>query len=834
MSGLAGEHEHPHFGRVANPRCTYRVQLSKDFTFDDASGCADYLASLGVSRLYCSPILQAAPDSSHGYDVVDPTRVNDDLGGEAGLERMGSHLRREGLDLMIDIVPNHMATVVPANRWWWDILKHGISSAYAGFFDVNWNPPVPSLKGKVLLGVLADRYGQELESDQISLERREDEVVVRYHDYVFPIAPESLDGMQLDSVLHDRDAFDSVLQRQHYRLAYWRTAQAEVNYRRFFTIHTLIGLRVEKEEVLRESHRLVFELVERGLVAGLRVDHIDGLIEPITYLQRLRKAAPGSYLVVEKVLDYSERLPDSFAVDGTTGYDFIGHVDGLFVDSDQEQTMTSLYHAFTGESQPFPELVRSCKQEMMDTELSPDLERLTNLLVSICEGHRQQRDRTRRELRDAVREVATAFAVYRTYVRPGTPRSDEDIRQVRLAVEESGRRRPDIDPALLAFVGDLLMLEFEGASEIEFSARFQQFTPAVMAKGVEDTAFYRYHRLVSLNEVGGDPGVFGRPVEGFHDYCAHIAAAWPGTMLTLSTHDTKRSADIRARLHLLSEMPAKWEGAVRSWAEHNERYRTQGYPDRNLEYLMYQTLVGAWPIDVERLDRFLLKAAREGKAHTSWIDPVPAYEEALADFAGNVMSDAEFMNELQTFIGRNQIVSLGRVTSLAQTTLLLTCPGVPDLYQGSELWDLSLVDPDNRRPVDYERRRTLLNEVRAAPVSEVLARSDEGAPKLWLIARILEHRRSRPELFGSSSYQPLAAVGVKARHAVSFVRGDLAVVVPRLLFGLGGDWADTTVELPAGRWANLLTGRVEIPGGPTRVGVLLEEFPVAVLARKQA
>jgi (1->4)-alpha-D-glucan 1-alpha-D-glucosylmutase len=816
-----------------NPRCTYRLQLSSDFPFQAAADCAKYVASLGVSHLYCSPVLQAAPGSSHGYDVVDPTRINDELGGEPGFHQMVSQLRGEGLDLMIDIVPNHMATVVPANRWWWDILKHGLSSRYAGFFDINWEPPVPSLKGKVLLGVLSDRYGRELESGRLALDRQDDEVIVRYHDDVFPVSPASLDGIDVDSVVRDLDAFDSLLQRQHYRLAYWRTAQAEVNYRRFFTIHSLIGLRVEVDEVLRESHRVVFDLAERGQVAGLRVDHIDGLIDPLTYLGRIREAAPNAYLVVEKILDHDERLSGSFPVDGTTGYDFIAHVDGLFVDSRNEEALTSLYHAFTGESQPFSELVRTCKHEIMTTELSPDLQRLTNMLVGICERYRGQRDRIRRELWDAVRELATAFTVYRTYIRPGTSPSEEDIRQVTLAVEETVRRRPDIEPDLLAFISDLLLLKLPGSAEAEFVARFQQFTPAVMAKGVEDTAFYRYHRLVSLNEVGGNPAAFGRPVDSFHDYCSHIAKAWPKTMITLSTHDTKRSADVRARLHLLSEMPAEWEAAVRHWAEHNERYRSQGYPDRNLEYLIYQTLVGAWPIDAERLKQFLLKAAREGKAHTSWIDPVPAYEDAIAEFVNNVMADGEFMNDLQTFIGRNQLVPYGRITSLAQTALLLTCPGVPDLYQGSELWDLSLVDPDNRRPVDFQLRRRLLSEIQDAKADQALARADEGVPKLWLVSRLLRARRERPELFGGSGYSPLVAHGAKAHHAVSFVRDRLLVVVPRLLFGLAGDWADTTIELPKGRWKDLLTGREEDGEAAVALSSLLNAFPVAVLARER-
>jgi (1->4)-alpha-D-glucan 1-alpha-D-glucosylmutase len=377
-------------------------------------------------------------------------------------------------------------------------------------------------------------------------------------------------------------------------------------------------------------------------------------------------------------------------------------------------------------------------------------------------------------------------------------------------------------------------MRYEGANEAEFSARFQQVTPAVMAKGVEDTAFYRYNRLVSLNEVGGDPGLFGRSVEAFHAHCLITAEKWPATMLTLSTHDTKRSGDVRARTNLLSEIPAEWESAVRRWAEHNERHRAQGFPDRNLEYLMYQTMVGAWPVEERRLVAFLQKAAREAKVHTSWIDPVPAFEAALTQFAGSVMADAEFMSDLESFIGRHQLVALGRLASLAQTTLLMTSPGVPDLYQSTEVWNLSLVDPDNRRPVDFEHLASLLSEIRGAAVSDVLARADEGAPKLWLINRLLEQRKTDPELFSSSSYTPLIASGAKAHHAVGFVRDRLLVVAPRLVVGLGGEWADTAIDIPDGSWRSLLTGDERRGGLAVPVAELTQRFPVAVLARRTA
>lgn len=815
------------------PRCTYRVQLSKDFTFEAAASHAKYFASLGVSHVYCSPFLQAAAGSSHGYDVVDPHRINLELGGETGFRRFIAVLAEQDLKLLMDVVPNHMATAGRANPWWWDLLQNGKSSSYAGYFDIDWEPAMSHLKGKVLLGILEDRYGREMEAGRLTLEGNGNEVVVRYRDKEFPISQESLEGLQVDSIRQDLDALDSLLQRQHYRLAYWRTAQEELNYRRFFTVDSLIGLRVELEQVLKDSHRLVFDLLASGSVAGLRVDHVDGLLDPERYLNDLRASAPNSYLVVEKVLDYDEQLPGAFPVQGTTGYDFIAHVDGLFVDLQNEEPMTTLYQAFTGESQPFSEVVRICKQEIIVSDLAPDFERLTSLLVDICDRDRRQRDRTRRELQEAIREIASALSVYRTYVRPGSA-GEDDRRRVARAVEEAGRRRPEIDTELLSFMGELLLVEHDGHLEREFAARFQQFTPAVMAKGVEDTAFYRYNRLVSLNEVGGDPATFGRPVEGFHEYCSRIATQWPATMLTLSTHDTKRSADVRARLNLLSEMPVEWGDAVRRWADHNQRYRSQGYPDRNIEYLMYQTLVGAWPVDVARVIEFLRKAAREGKVHTSWVDPVAAYEDAVTLFASSVMADAEFLSDLETFIGRNQLVALGRTGSLAQTALLLTCPGVPDLYQGGEVWDLSLVDPDNRRPVDYEYRQHLLSELRDADAVQVLARADDGAPKLWLIARLLEQRGRRPELFSSSSYAPLAAVGTKARHVVSFVRDRLLVIVPRLVIGLGGDWADTTIELPSGRWTDLLTGEGQHGGAPVALSQILRAFPVAVLAGEQS
>jgi (1->4)-alpha-D-glucan 1-alpha-D-glucosylmutase len=807
------------------PRAVYRLQLTPGFGFDAAAQLTPYLAALGVSHVYCSPILQSAPGSDHGYDVVDPTRIDSELGGEDGFDRLVEAARTNGLGLVVDIVPNHMATAGRANPWWWDVLEHGPASRYARYFDVDWDPWTSAVKDRIVLGVLGDRYGRELESGALTIAQTADGLVVRYHEHDFPIAPETAEVVDAVAVQRDPDALDALLERQHYRLSYWRTAQTELNYRRFFTIDTLIGLRVEDPRVFEDSHRAVLRRVAAGAIAGLRVDHVDGLRDPAGYLAKLRAAAPDAYIVAEKILAPAEALPPGFDVSGTTGYDFIAAVEGLFVAAENEEAMTGLYHAFTGESQPFREVAHTAKLEVLDAELGPDLDRLTAQLVAMCDADRNQRDRTRREVRAALREVAAGLRVYRTYVTSREPASETDRREIQAAIDEAARRRPDIDPDLLAFVRDALLLDRRGAAEEELTARFQQLTPAVMAKGVEDTAFYRYHRLISLNEVGGDPGRFGTPVDAFHEWCARIARATPHTMLTVTTHDTKRSADVRARVDVLSELPAEWESAVRRWADHNDRHRAEGFPDRNLEYLAYQTLAGAWPLDAGRLAEFLRKAAREAGTHTSWTDPVAAYEDAVDRFAHAILADAEFTTDLESFLGRHEIVARGHLTSLAQTALLLTAPGVPDLYQGTELWALLLVDPDNRRPVDFAARAALLEQVGGLDAADL----PDDARKLWLITRVLGERARRPDVFEAAQYAPLTATGAKARHLVAFSRGRLLVLVPRLVVGLAGGWADTEVELPAGPWTNILTGATEPGGREARVAALLDRFPIAVM-----
>jgi (1->4)-alpha-D-glucan 1-alpha-D-glucosylmutase len=913
----------------SRPRvATYRVQLHAGFTFDDAAAIADYLAELGVSHLYCSPYLQAAPGSTHGYDVVDHGRLNSELGGAEGHRRLVERLAGAGLGQVLDIVPNHMALAGRANAWWWDVLENGPSSVYASYFDIDWDPPQRKLAATVLMPVLGDQYGRVLEAGELVIRRQDGSFTVRYYDHEAPISPRTLGELltkaaaragseeleslavafgrlphgrrtdraavverhrdkevlrarladlcrarpevgkaidaEVEALNRDPDALDDLLGQQNYRLAYWRTGAEELSYRRFFDIETLAGLRVEDEAVFADTHRLILGLVADGTVDGLRVDHVDGLADPEGYLARLRDATGGGYVAVEKILQADEELPGSWPVAGTTGYDFLNHAGRLFVDPLQEAAMLGCYIRFTGRQQPYAEVAHAAKHQIMREDLVAEVERLTGLLADVCERHRRHRDHTRRELRDALREIVAAFPVYRTYARAGHPVLAADQARVAAAVDTAWRRRPDLDAELLGFIGELLTGGFPGEAEASFAVRFAQVSAPVMAKGQEDTAFYRHLPLISLNEVGGDPGRFGRASsarsdgsdadprteedgpEDFHRAMAAAARHWPEAMLTLSTHDTKRSGDVRARISVLSELPEQWESAVARWSDRNEPHKRDIWPDRNAEYLLYQTLVGAWPIGEGRAAAFMQKAAKEAKVHTSWVDPNADYDDALAAFVTAVLADRDFVADLEGFLAEHRIVERGRVNSLAQTALLLTCPGIPDLYQGTELWDLSLVDPDNRRPVDYSRRRALLEGLVHAGPEQALARAEEGGPKLWLIHRVLGHRRRHPQAYGpGSGYEPLDVRGPGARHAVAFERtGGLAVIVPRLAADPGtgepesrrraGDtaWPGTTVELPGGGWVDVLTGE-RVAGGSVSVADLLERFPVAVLGRER-
>lgn len=860
------------------PRSTYRVQLTPQCGFDDAAAIADYLRDLGVTHFYASPYLQAAPGSTHGYDVVDHTRANEELGGADGHARLCAALGEAGLGQILDIVPNHMAIGVPQNTWWWDVLENGPSSVYASYFDVAWDPPEAKLRNRVLLPILGDHYGRILEDGELRIARDGGAFTVHYHDHVMPIAPRSLDSLlmqasehldvpELESlaaalgklppawatdtesvrerhrdkeVLKDRlaqlcedspevagavdaalaavnadvDALDLMLERQNYRLAYWRTAGQELDYRRFFDINTLIGLRIEDPVVFEDTHSLVLEWVRQGVLDGLRIDHPDGLRDPLGYLRRLAEGTDNAWVVVEKILEPGERLASAWRglTAGTTGYDFLNGVGSLFVDPAGEAPLTALYEELTGQTGDYDALVLAKKHTVMDEALAADLTRLTELFVQVCENHRRYRDYTRTTLREVLKETIAGFPVYRTYIAPGEPVSEADIGYITEAVEAANERRPDLDAErLFRFLRDLLVQAVAGGVEEEFCARFQQLTGPVMAKGVEDTAFYVYNRLVSLNEVGGHPGHFGTTVAAFHEAMQEAAAVWPAAMLTSSTHDTKRSEDVRARLHALSTVPAQWADAVRSWMA-----RRPG-PEPNTAYLFFQSLVGAWPWSADRAVAYMEKATKEAKTHTSWTDSDPEFDAAVASFVHDVFEDASLMASVGEFMG--SIADAGRVNSLAQTLVKLTAPGVPDTYQGQELWDFSMVDPDNRRAVDYELRQKLLAALDAGmAVEDVLADAESGLPKLLVTSRALRLRRDRPELFGG--YEPLAAPD----GVVAFSRGGAVTVVPR-----PGPRAGDVV-LPDDAWRDVFTGE-EVGGGPVPVDALLGRFPVALLER---
>lgn len=882
------------------PRATYRLQLRPGFGFDEAAAVADYLADLGVSHTYTSPYLQAAPGSTHGYDVVDHSRVNRELGGPAGHERFRRALARAGLGQVIDLVPNHMAIGTPENTWWWDVLANGPSSRYAGYFDVDWDPPESKLRDRVLMPILGDHYGRVLERGEIELTWVDDaRFVLRYFEHELPVAPRSVDDLLtraaarcgsdhlafiahslsrlpratvtdpvLQEIRHrdtrvlrvqlarlaredpgvrraveeevaalnaDVDALDGLLDRQNYRLAFWRTAGRELDYRRFFDINTLVGLRVESAEVFADTHALALRWLAEGVVDGLRIDHPDGLRDPRAYFELLRAGAPDAWIVVEKILEGDERLPSSWPVDGTTGYDFCARITRLLHDPRGEAPLDDLWVDLVGDGASYAEVVHEAKQRILRDVLAADLNRLTNLFVAIGEEHRRWRDFTRHDLQEALAATAAAFPVYRTYVDVAHGPSAHDRAVIDHAVAVARERRDDLDPEVFDFLRFVLVdgpVDAPGPVA-ELRMRFQQLTGPVMAKGAEDTAFYDFVRLVSLNEVGSDPSVFSLDVDGFHRAMADAAVDRPASMLTLSTHDTKRSEDVRARLALLSELPGAWSEAVRRWFERNAVHRpvdVPGWPDPRMEYLLYQTLVGAHPLGADRAVAYLEKASKEAKRNTSWVTPVPEYDDALRRFVHDVVTDEAFAADLDGFV--QPLVDPGWVNSLAQKLVELTAPGVPDVYQGTELWDLSLVDPDNRRPVDFERRRALLAEVGALSPEERWARRHEGLPKLWVTCRALRLRAERPDWFGAGAgYQPLPTSGDRAGHVVAYARGGAAVVAPRLPIGLAaaGGWDDSTVvALPAGTWYDEMTGR-EHDGGAVVVGELLARFPVALL-----
>jgi (1->4)-alpha-D-glucan 1-alpha-D-glucosylmutase len=824
------------------PLSTYRLQLNADFTFAQVCERIAYFRDMGITHLYLSPCLAAAAGSRHGYDVVDPTRVNPELGGAEGFERLTAALAEHGMGLVLDIVPNHMAAAGRQNPWWWDVLANGRSSRYAGFFDIRWDHPDPGLRGKVLLPILGEELECCLAARQVQIRKRGGEVIVAYFEHEMPASRASLEGLmpvavgapgaaaagELDALNADPSRLRWFLDRQHYRLAFWRRANRELNYRRFFDIHQLAGVCVEKEEVFAATHGLVLRWVAEGRVDGLRVDHPDGLRDPEGYLRRLRAAAPRAWVVVEKILEPGETLRREWPVAGTTGYDFLNVLGGLFIDPRGERPLTELYRQFTGEPADCGEIVRAAKRQVLERLFVGEVTQLTELLERLVDAPNIRAD----ELRRALTEVIACFPVYRTYIRPEAGNvAAEDQAVLREALAEAAGSQGDVNPGVWRMIEDLLLLRRTGDGPADFVLRFQQLTGPAMAKGVEDTVFYRFNRLVALNEVGGDPAGFGTSLEAFHAFCRRLQAQWPQTQLASATHDTKRGEDTRLRIGLLSEMPGRWAEAVRRWARMNAVFRTNGLPDANCEYFLYQTMVGTWPIGADRLAAYMLKAAKEAKARTSWTDPDAGYENALRGFVEGVLGHTEFIADLEAFL--QPMLRPAAMSSLAQTLIKCTAPGVPDIYQGTEVNDLSLVDPDNRRPVDFDLRRRLAAEVDRLSAGEVLEHRVEGLPKLFVLKRTLAVRRRVPEAFGpQADYRPLASEGGRAGHLVGFERGGRALTLaPRRLWALAGRWGDTVVDLPAGEWLNVFT-KERWSGGRRETARLLAQFPVALLLRE--
>ncbi|WP_136033820.1 malto-oligosyltrehalose synthase [Microbacterium sp. PF5] len=774
------------------PLSTYRLQISRDLPLDAAAELAPYLADLGASWVYVSPLLAAVHGSTHGYDVVDHTRVDADRGGEAGLERFAAAAHDAGLGVLVDIVPNHVGVAVPRqNPWWWEVLRLGRQTRRAAAFDIDW----AAGGGRILLPLLGSapdeaRANGELVVDATPAADAPDGVL-RYFEHELPLAP---------GTAALADDLPRLLAAQHYELRYWEDQNTDLTYRRFFAVSELAGVRVELPDVFADSHREILRWLREGLADGLRVDHPDGLVDPGGYLEQLADATGRAYTLVEKILEPGEALPAWWRTDGTTGYDALAELDRLFVNRDGVAALDRLDARLRSETGlppalAWPDLIHDTKRMIADTLLVAEVRRLVRTLPrGIVHAD------------DALAELVACFPVYRAYLPEGSE-------HLRAAFAEARRRRPDLDAAFTEL--EPLLRD----TSLEVAQRFPQVTGAVMAKGVEDTAFYRYTRLGTLTEVGADPSIPAVTVEEFHEAQRARLAAWPYSMTTLSTHDTKRSEDVRARLAVLSEVPERWAEVL----EELRAVATTGHGP--LDALLWQAAVGAWPIPSERLLAYATKAAREAAERTTWQRPDAAFEEGLAAVAQAVEGDAAPI--LDRFVA--EIAGHGRSNSLAAKLLQLTGPGVPDVYQGSELWDLSLVDPDNRRPVDFALRARMLRELDAEVARGILPPIDDsGAAKLLVTSRALRLRRDNPELF--RFYRPAVVEGAAAEHAVAVHRGGATAIATRLPVGLArrGGWGDTVMMRPDIPGTDLLTGR-RIAPGPVRLAELLDTYPVALI-----
>ncbi len=870
------------------PAATYRLQFGHGFGFRQAADAVPYLASLGVSHVYASPLL-AGLTGGHGYDTVDPSRLSPELGTAADFEAFWSALRGHAMGLVLDIVPNHMAADPDQNPWWRDVLARGRRSRFAGWFDAEWD--APGLDGRVLVPVLGAPLEDVLAAGELTVDAvgPDGEPAVRYFERTFPIAPGTATRADLAAARRDPGALAALLDRQPYRLAHWRIGNERINWRRFFDISSLVAVRQEVGAVFDATHRLVLRLVARGRSDGvpvaLRVDHVDGLADPDAYLARLRDAAgPETHIVVEKILARGEQLPASWPVAGESGYAFLDAADGLFVDPDGVAALAEAPVRAGGEALlTFDELCRDGKRLVLTELFGAERERVTRLASRAASASAGTSDIGERDLRDALVALTAALPVYRTYLRPGLAAGTGDRRLIHRAARDAIGSSPS--PSLrraVRFLRDTMLSAATAGADpephvAELVRRWQQLCPAVTAKGVEDTALYRDPRVPSRAEVGSNPGAPVTTVDAFHSAMRRRRERWPGAMSTTSTHDTKRSEDARARLHVLSEIPDAWLERVERWhtwnAHHRRRVDGRDAPDPTEELTAYHALLALWPASgwrgvdrtlVERLQRHVVKSAREAKVHTDWLAPVPAYERALRAFVASVTASrrSRFAEDLAPFAGSMSFH--GALNALAATVLTITAPGFPDVYQGSELWDPRLVDPDNRAPVDLAGRTARLAAIDAASVDvtrgipALMERWQDGGLKLLVLSRALRFRRRQPGLFACGRYVPLRVRGRQAEHAVAFARrsrADWAVaVVPRLTVRLTGAsvgsdpswpvgraiWGSTAVVLPSGaptRWRDALTGGAVAAPARARDGErvlrladLLSQLPVSVLS----
>ncbi len=874
------------------PVASYRLQMHSKFNFSLLSEHVEYFYRLGITHLYLSPCFQAAPGSTHGYDVVDYRQINSEIGGSYGFDRLASLLEKKKMSIILDIVPNHMAVRCPENPWWWDVLENGQSSQFSRYFDVDWHTDSNVRSNLILLPVLGDHYGIVLENLELQIKCQSGKFTLNYFDNILPLAPRSIAmimdlayqkthirelGFLADSLQHLSEAssrdvekiarrqrdkavlfdmikdmclkqadcdkalceavdeinkcpelLDKLTGKQNYKLAHWKLSRYQVGYRRFFNINTLVGLRMEDKYTFSDSHELVIELAKSGKIDGLRIDHPDGLFEPAVYFKRLRKACPEMLILAEKILERDENLNSAWPVSGTTGYDFLNIANGLFIDNEGYQKICGIWREFTGESQEYCELAYQNKRKVIKNLLGSEVSRLASDLSDICENHRRYRDFANQELFNAIVEVTAGMEVYRTYIEPETGIVSENEKLIiEKAINNAKLRQPEMGSYVFDFIAEILLLNLRGSHEDFFIKRFQQFTGPVMAKSIEDTLFYTFIPLISANEVGGNPFSPCTSVEKFHEWCLYISKNWPLTMLASSTHDTKRSEDVRARLNVLSEMPEQWEKEVNNWKKLNGNKKKSNLPDANTEYFLYQTLVGAWPIEKTRLKPHMEKAVREAKVFSSWQNPDKTYEQALMCFIDDIYENEEFISSLRKFVV--EISGAGYQNSLRQLTLKLTAPGFPDIYQGTEVWNNSLTDPDNRRPVDLEQSLLALKETENMSLHEILNEMKKGLPKIFVMQKILQLRSKIPAFNEPDSYTPITVHGLKAEKVLAYMRGkSVIVVIPRLQSDNRNNWSGARINMPDGKWIDIFSGKVA-GSGAVKIKDLLQEFPVAVL-----